>query len=340
MNSRNTFLIAAFILLIYGDISGQFTPSLHHYYESIHSAQEWIVQDSFDQAIRSLMAAEAFHPLFLTDVRLGLDIAGLAKDKVAGIFFSKKLRAFGIPRTFFTNKRRLDYLKADPAWETFLNEEFPVPFEASRALFDSLLQLDQKYRKNESLPRDSGWSVDLQNRRTLLKIIRERGFPEEAMIGFDIYNDTTISSWSSPFNILWIHFTKNWPVESENILRQAMEKGRIRNSYYVAHAMNFFPDPKFEFHCFRTGALTYYIVDQEFFTCCCEKEALIDENRKRVAYTPVKLEKRKIAYEVKRAYDLFRKSRGILYPTDEIHYEKIKQELLEEGYVQARALGE
>lgn len=209
-----------------------------------------------------------------------------------------------------------------------------------RTQFDSLKVLDQKYRKDDELFRDSLMKEDLEIKRQLIAIIDKYGFPTEEMIGFSIYRDTFISQWSSPFNILWIHFTKNWPMESERILRDAMNRGIISNSYYIGHSMNFVNSSDFEFNCFKTVGMTYIELKEQLITCCCEKQRLLDENRRRIAFIPIELEKKLIDFENTRQYGLFSLKRGRLYPTDEKYYGKILADYLAQDYVVVNKLGE
>lgn len=309
--------------------------NMKSYYATIELAEQAIIERSYEVAIDYYITANEIHPLFLEDAHSGMKCATILKDSDAGIFFALVLEKGGVPKSFFTQNYKFNFLTNNLLWNEFYYSDYRQIDKQLVKILDSLLRRDQQFRSNvEPLhAEDSIMKVDMEIKIALLDIIAKKGFPTPSMFGVRMLSDTLINKGWNNFDVLWIHFTKNWPAESEAIMRNAMEKGIIRNSYYIHHSQNFIQDTNYEFYCFRTGSIIYLKLDKTILTCCCEKIAIINENRKKIFYNSIEKEKEKIRYDHINGTDFFSKRTGTLYPADEKSYPSVLDSFIKEGYI-------
>jgi hypothetical protein len=110
-----------------------------------------------------------------------------------------------------------------------------------------------------------------------------------------------IIDWGwTPLDIIMIHQIKLKPTDYISILEDGIKEGKVENIIFAMHSKNFPLDSANIFACLRESGSVIVRVLDDFFTCCCYEEAIIDKNRARIFLPTLKEQRRKIEFKMRK----------------------------------------
>ncbi|MEN9610825.1 MAG: hypothetical protein RLZZ628_1639 [Bacteroidota bacterium] len=320
---------------------GQNIDSVSRYYTYVQQAQTSIVAKNYPLALASYQQAALYLSPFGTDSYNACLCAIRCQRFEEAIPFADQLIRKGVPLSFFIKNSKLNPLTQQSVWNDYRNTQpKPTLDTALRERLEQLLELDQRYRKDDLYTRDSIRVVDAHIEKEMDTIFKTYGYPSERLIGVWIVVDTVLSGNWSPFDVLLIHQIKRKNQKYIDFLEKSVLKGLMQNTVFVMHSTNFAENPAYEFRCMKAGNTDVIRVADELYTCCCEQEQLMNRNRKRLFLSPSEHTLKMMDYQLNEGDDFIVGRTPSFYPDvvklDAIN--KLKKELKEEKFILYRKI--
>jgi hypothetical protein len=322
-------------------LHGQNVDSVSQYYSHCQQARTSIVAKNYPLALASYQQAARYLSPFGTDSYNACLCAIRCQRFEEAIPFADQLIRKGVPLSFFLQNSKLNPLTQQSVWNDYRNTQpKPTIDTALRERLEQLLELDQRYRKDDLRYRDSIRVVDAHIEQEMDTIFTTYGYPSERLIGVWIVVDTVLSGNWSPFDVLLIHQIKRNNQKYIDFLEQSVLKGLMQNTVFVMHSTNFAKNPAYEFRCMKAGNTDVIRVADELYTCCCEQEQLMNRNRNRLFLSPSEHTLKMMDYQLNEGDDFSVGRTPSFYPDvvkqDAIN--KLKKELKEEKFVLYRKM--
>jgi hypothetical protein len=294
---------------------GQNRDSVSQYYNYVQEAHTSIVANNYSLALASYQQATRYLSPFGTDSYNACLCAIRCQRFGEAIPFADQLIRKGVPLSFFIQNTKLNPLTQQAVWRDYLNTQpKPTLDSALRERLEQLLELDQRYRKDNLRFQDSIQVVDAYLEKEMDTIFTTYGYPSEHLIGVWIVVDTVLSGNWSPFDVLLIHQIKRKNQKYIDFLEQSVWKGLMKNTVFVMQSTNFAENPAYEFKCMQAGNTDVIRVGDELYTCCCEKEQLINQNRERLFLSPLEYSLKMMDYRLSEGNDFLLGNTPSFYP--------------------------
>jgi len=273
-------IVFIFILISLNIISGQSNKNLNNYYRNLYQAETFIVENKYDSALvyyeRSF---SMYRENFIPDLNNAL-ICAIESDRfelVGG--YIKELLLQGVSQSYFEKKYYFKQFVKSSIFSA-LYEPIHSNIDSFKVkLIDTLIIRDQYPRRNNL--KDSILKVDMENEQILEEYIFNNSvFPNSYEIGVQIINDTII--YDSPISTLLVHQTRDNPLKYSNVFLLNLDKKTISPRDFFSYSKFFYGgDKNNSLGCDEGTFLIIEYYGNEAYTCCCELEKLINENRKK-----------------------------------------------------------
>lgn len=306
------------------------------YYQSVHKAELALIKNNFEVALNHYLSADQNRTLFAKDAINALTSSIEIKKYNIALKFTRQLIEKGIPYSYFEKKIFFKSFIQTKEWRSLKNAavKSKVNLQLS-AKVDSLLKRDQEFRSDYNLHRDTIIAIDTLIKNEILAIFTTHGYPNTALIGITMRNDTTIKTGWNNFDILLIHQIKNQREFFIPILEKFLYNGQMNNKSFESHSKNFHPINQYKLNCLESVQGLFIQVKDELFTCCCKEEEKIDLLRQKYYLEPlVELrQKAEFHYEQDRRFGFGGYSFKYSTNKGEEDLLKIKEELLKQGFI-------
>lgn len=322
-------------------LSGQQVDSVQTYYQLIQVANLQIAEAKYDSALFYYEKASNYLLPFSSDSYNACLCAIECKKYPSALFFAAGLVAKGVSLRFFEKNKKTQILTEQPLWNDFLATKPTAQFNKSlRGKIEQLLELDQKFRRDNLRYLDSLKLVDEQIELALDTLLNQYGYPSEQLIGIWPVGDTLLYGGWSPWDVLLIHQIKKKTTKYIQFLEKSFYAGLMQRGDFVMQSMNFAADNRYVFRCFRAGNTDVIRVSDELYTCCCEEERLINANRSRIFLPSLSYSLKMMDYRLTHGDFFLLGSLPSYYPyvIEPIEIEKLKQELKEQKFILYRKI--
>jgi hypothetical protein len=309
------YTVVCFFCFNFLFLYGQNRDSVSKYYAYVQQAEAHIVAKNYPLALASYQQAALYLSPFGTDSYRACLCAIRCQRFGEAIPFADQLIRKGVPLSFFLKNTQLNPLTQQSVWKDYRNTQpKPTIDIALRERLEQLLELDQRYRKDDLRYRDSLIVVDAHLEKEMDAIFTTYGYPSERLIGVWIVVDTVLSGYWSPFDVLLIHQIKRNKQKYIDFLEKSVWKGWMQNTVFVLQSTNFAENPAYEFRCMKAGNTDVLRVGDELYTCCCEKEQLINQNRERLFLSRLEYSLKMMDFRLKEGDDFLIGNKPSFYP--------------------------
>ncbi len=240
-------LITMFFLFPIGQVFGQITDFTSVYHPVIHKAEMKIIHEDYKEAFELYQSAfDKVRFGFARDYYNAL-LCAIEVDDLDSVFkYLEKLAGKGVERWYFTYNETVLFskIKDDPKWKSFLDLYEYIQQQSYLITVDYEVlgelgrrdNLDQEVRNTHRGDYNAIQKIDNGNIEYLVKVILEKGFPSEEMLG----KPTPVSGMDFYHNMI-LHHMKNWKLDTtltdlRPFLRKAVRDGKItpeRVAYYL-----------------------------------------------------------------------------------------------------------
>lgn len=211
-------------------ISAQTLPTnIKKYYIDVNQAEMSIVNNNINEAINYYETAfkQIENPFCRDRYNLAVCYAK-NKNKTKTFLELQKIVSLGYP---------LDSIKNNKFFKKYAKKlkREQIKFDKNyRDIIDSLLYIDQKFRKIDSkLYKDTIKAIDIKNVETLKKLFKDKGFPSESRIG--VYAAFNWSALDIIFKHNYYHNEYPYRFNFSSYLEQAIKTADIDARIAITH---------------------------------------------------------------------------------------------------------
>jgi len=274
-------IILSLVIILFSFIQlfSQINPKLNTYYQSLYTAEDFILTNQYDSSIYYYEKAFAMFPEnFVTDLNNAL-ICAIESDRydLTGKYIVELLKQ-GVPRSYFEKKHYFSRFVDSQIFDA-MYEPVDTKIDSFKIkLIDSMLVTDQYPRKN-NMPDSAILAIDMINEKLLEEQIFTDGLlPTAYEVGVEIYRDTIIGK--SNFHNLMVHQVRDNPEKYSKFYRDNLEKHSISPLAYFSQAQIFGErSDTTNLGCEGMIFATIESYGEDAFTCCCELKDQINKNR-------------------------------------------------------------
>ncbi|MBL0120363.1 MAG: hypothetical protein IPP89_15605 [Saprospiraceae bacterium] len=270
------------LFLIYFNLSplfSQLNPKLNTYYQSLYTAEDFILTNQFDSSIYYYEKAFAMFPEnFVTDLNNAL-ICAIEADRyeLTGKYIVELLKQ-GVPRSYFEKKHYFSRFVDSQIFDA-MYEPFDTKIDSFKIkLIDSMLVTDQYPRVN-NMPDSAILAIDMINEKILEdKIFTDGLLPKSYEVGVQIYGDTILVTPN--LHILMIHQVRDDLEKYGKFYINNLEHHNINPLTYFSQAQTF--GERSDTTNLGCEGRIFAVIEsfgEDAFTCCCNLKDQVNKNR-------------------------------------------------------------